>query len=232
MNPTSIEYVDVTWNPMVGCLFHCWYCYGRRIMRSSKCELCRKYIPHPHEERLYQPLKVKRHKRILLCSVSDLYFYPDYTYRRRVPDVVSMSRQHTFIVLTKNPYQMMRESRVERYSKNIPNLWCGTSIDTKENKVLRLPFLRHTDATIRLISLEPMLEDIDLSEDELHNIDWVIIGGLTLPKGRVQHPKREWVDKVVRICDRLNIPLFIKDNVGYRTDIREYPKIGLGRWLK
>ena len=31
MNDTKIEWCDMTWNPVTGCLHGCEYCYARRI---------------------------------------------------------------------------------------------------------------------------------------------------------------------------------------------------------
>jgi len=41
-----------TWNPFVGCLFGCRYCWARRMAKRSRCTECANFRPHLHPERL------------------------------------------------------------------------------------------------------------------------------------------------------------------------------------
>jgi len=41
-------------------------------------------------------------------------------------------------------------------------------------------------------------------------INWVIIGAQTKP---YKPPKIEWVEEIVKACDKAGIPVFLKDNL-------------------
>jgi len=73
--------------------------------------------------------------------------------------------------------------------KPLPNLWLGTSISTQADADKNIPILLQIPASVRFISLEPMLERIDFRHINacggkyiidvsrgLNKIDWVIIG--------------------------------------------------------
>lgn len=100
-----------------------------------------------------------------------------------------------------------------------------------------------TKGAHKFISIEPLLCDICEVEDErdggklLENFllprgyksyfEWVIIGAETgCRRGKVI-PKREWLEKLVDICKRANVPLFMKEslaNVWGEPLIQEFPK--------
>ena len=45
---------------------------------------------------------------------------------------------------------------------------------------------------------------------QLSGIKWVIIGAQTNP---YKPPKIEWVEEIVEACDKVGIPVFLKDNL-------------------
>ncbi len=63
MNKTGIEYLDYTWNPLVGCSGegcavreHCW-AMRQAKRRKHECQDCYDFKPHNHVERVEQPLR-------------------------------------------------------------------------------------------------------------------------------------------------------------------------------
>ena len=52
LSESKIDYLTHVWNPAVGCLHGCEYCWLRRFLPRMKCELCRQKVPHLHPERL------------------------------------------------------------------------------------------------------------------------------------------------------------------------------------
>ena len=74
MNKTKIEWTDYTWNPVTGCKRNCWYCYGKRIRRRFFPE-----VPWTKlmwfDERLEEPLKVKKPSKIFVGSMSDIEYW-------------------------------------------------------------------------------------------------------------------------------------------------------------
>jgi protein gp37 len=98
-----------------------------------------------------------------------------------------------------------------------PNVWLLPSVETQATADFRIPLLLKIPAAVRGISLEPMLERVDL-RPYLPNtftgfprgphLDWVIVGG---ESGR--HARKcnvEWVRGVVSQCKAAGVPVFVK----------------------
>jgi protein gp37 len=214
MNRTKIEYLDFTWNPIVGCSgVGCSVrdvCWARRQAKRQKnrCISCYLFTPHIHRERLFEPLKRKKPSWIGVCFSGDLFdseVKPEW--RQTVLKVVEAAYWHHFLCLTK---QIQRVEETECFP---PNFWLGVSINRKD-ELWRLEALKKLRSKLVVlgatVSFEPLMED--LGSVDLYGVDWVIIGAQTNPK--IQ-PKREWVENIVRQAEALNIPVFLKNNLGY-----------------
>ena len=193
---TSIEWTDVSWNPVHGCSKvseGCDHCYAE-TMSLRRGQTAKPWTPEnaaenvllkPHK--LREPLSKagpwKQPCRVFVNSMSDL-FHPRVPggYIDRVWDVMEEASQHTFQVLTKRPKRMC--SWVERWRPEpLPNVWLGTSIETRK-WVQRADHLRQTPAAVRFISAEPLLGPLfapwwgDPTDAlDLTGIDWLIVGG-------------------------------------------------------
>ena len=60
------------------------------------------------------------------------------------------------------------------------------------------------------------------------DFEWVIVGAESgNRKGKVT-PKREWIEKIVRLCKDAGKPIFMKDSLipimGEKNMLREYPE--------
>ena len=111
---SRIEWTQETWNPVTGCTKvspGCEHCYAERFS-----ERFRGVPGHPYEmgfdltlrpERLDQPLRWKMPRRVFVNSMSDLFHedVPD-EFIDRVFVVMSITRRHTFQVLTKRAERM------------------------------------------------------------------------------------------------------------------------------
>jgi protein gp37 len=71
----------------------------------------------------------------------------------------------------------------------------------------RIEQLRQAPATIRFLSIEPLLEE--LGTLDLRGINWVIVGG-------ARPMKKSWVIDIRDQCRRANIPFFFKQWGGVR----------------
>lgn len=120
MNSTGIEWCDFTWNPVTGCpgpklSAGCAHCYAERMANTRLRGRCGYDPTEPfmvtyHEDKLEEPLKMAKPKRIFVCSMGDLFHDdvdPDYI--DEVFAVMAMCPQHEFFVLTK------RVDRMENY---------------------------------------------------------------------------------------------------------------------
>ena len=226
MSVTSIEWTDRTLNPTTGCTQvspGCDHCYAKTLVdrRLSKNPKSVRY-EHPFEEVMLHPNRLtqiaswKTPQRVFVNSMSDLFHrdVPD-TFIRSVFDAAAEAPQHTFQILTKRPERMRRwmrnyeMSRCDAASIAAKNVWLGVSIESNDY-AWRADMLRDTPASLRFLSIEPMLGSVDAVE--LAGIDWVIVGG---ESGRGARPMQlDWVRDVRDRCVALGIPFFFKQHGG------------------
>jgi protein gp37 len=225
---SAIEWTDATWNPVTGCTKltrGCDNCYAERF-----AERFRGVAGHPFEtgfdltlrpDRVDQPLAWKRPRTIFVNSMSDL-FHKDVptSFLDRVFDVMERADWHIFQVLTKRSSLMARYLKARYGERRAPfHIWCGVSVEDAEAKS-RIAHLRAAPATIRFLSLEPLIGR--LGQIDLTGIDWVIAGGESGPRARYMDP--DWVREIRDQCLTQGAAFFFKQWGGIR------PKSG-GRML-
>ncbi len=121
--------------------------------------------------------------------------------------------------------------------KNPPsNVWLGTTTENQEMADKRIPELLKIPATVRFLSIEPMLGQINLSgwmevnrimagyNDKSHAIDWVICGGESGHGARPMHP--DWARSLRDQCKVAGVQFFFKQ----WGEHAPYWK-GLGGWI-
>jgi len=176
---SGIEWTDATWNPVTGCTkitAGCDFCYAERF-----AERFRGVKGHAYErgfdlqlrpERLEQPLTWRKPRMIFVNSMSDL-FHKDvpHEFVHRVFDVMEKADWHVFQLLTKRS-SLMRDFVNRRYGARSvpPHIWLGVSVEDKRGAA-RVNHLRQTNAAMRFLSVEPLIEEI--SELDLSGIHWV-----------------------------------------------------------
>ncbi len=119
------------------------------------------------KQALDKPLRRKKPSMYFVCSMGDLFHSSvKEDWIDLVFDVVSQCPQHTFQVLTKRPERMDAyiRGRVKDGKPLLPNLWCGTSVESQAVADARIPYLLRTPAALRFVSVEPMLGPVDLSK--------------------------------------------------------------------
>lgn len=85
------------------------------------------------------------------------------------------------------------------------NLWLGVSVEDRVRRG-RIDHLRQTPATVRFLSVEPLLEDVGtLNLDGIH---WVIVGGESGPGARPMNP--DWARSIRGQCVAAGVPFFFK----------------------
>jgi protein gp37 len=207
---SSIEWTESTWNPLTGCTKispGCKHCYAERMAARLQAMGQANYVNGfqltLHEEALELPLRWKKPQTIFVNSMSDMF-------HDRVPrefilrafDVMRRAHWHRFQVLTK------RADRLENLSGGLPwadNIWMGVSVES-EAYAYRIDHLRETGASIKFLSLEPLLGPLD--NLKLDGINWVIAGGESGPGARLMDP--EWVISIRNQCVEAGVPFFFK----------------------
>jgi protein gp37 len=206
-----IEWTEQTWNPTVGCTKispGCKNCYAETMARRLQAMGMRGYengfrlILMP--ERLSEPLERRKPTVYFVNSMSDLFHEKvPFDYIRQVFDVMAQAPQHTFQVLTK------RAERMAEFCAGVtipPNVWLGVSVENRKHGVPKISVLREIEASVRFLSIEPLLEH--LGEIDLTGIHWAIVGGESGPKARPM--KKEWVDDIKQQCDQAGVAFFFK----------------------
>lgn len=207
---SQIEWTESTWNPVTGCTkisAGCKNCYAERLsfrlkaMGQPNYKNGFKLTLQP--QMLELPLKWKKPQTIFVNSMSDLFHKNIPTeYIKQVFEIMKRAHWHRFQVLTKRSERLAELDKELEWSENI---WMGVSVESKKH-TNRIDHLRDVKADIKFLSLEPLLTSLE--NLNLHNIDWVIVGG---ESGFNARPiKEEWVLDIRNQCEKAGIPFFFK----------------------
>ncbi len=161
---------------------------------------------------LITPLGVK--KPTVWAIWNDL-FHPGVSPRfiHEVTVVMARCPHHKFIALTKRPVRaavLMSDTYDPQGGHPIirppPNLCIGTSVESQNAADIRIPMLLECHAALRCISVEPLLERVDLQLKP--GIDWVIVGCESGRRRRLCEVA--WVRDVVDQCRAAAVRVFVK----------------------
>jgi len=219
MAKTTIEWTQVTWNPVTGCdktSAGCDNCYALTLSKRLKAMGAEKYQNDgnpatsgpgfgvtTHPASLAQPYKWKRPLTVFVNSMSDLFHAKvPLSFVQDVFDVMADTPQHTYQILTKRSLRLRRLADKLQWPANV---WMGVSVE--EPKVLnRIDDLREVPAAVRFLSVEPLIAP--LPNVNLDGIDWVIVGG---ESGHNHRPmESEWVEDIRDQCLGADVPFFFK----------------------
>jgi len=218
---SEIEWTDATWNTVRGCTKispGCKHCYAETF-----AERFRGVKGHPYEqgfdlrlvpEKLTEPFSWRSPKLVFVNSMSDLFQpgVPD-GYAEAVSQVMVKANWHTYQVLTKRS-ERLRDLLNGRlgFAAEQKHIWWGVSVEDRKYGLPRIYHLRDSPATVRFLSVEPLLED--LGELDLTGISWVIVGGESGPGARPL--QKDWVLSIREQCRRSRVPFFFKQWGGVR----------------
>ena len=211
---SSIEWTEATWNPLTGCNRvspGCKNCYAERMSVRLKAmgqpNYSNGFKLALHEESLAIPFRWKKPMNIFVNSMSDLFYEEvPIDFIESVFDVMNKAHWHRFQVLTKRSERLLDLSPQLHWASNI---WMGVSVENKDY-IYRIDQLRETHASIKFLSIEPMLGPLD--DINLNGIDWVIVGGESGPGARPMNSS--WVISVRDQCLNAGVPFFSSNGVG------------------
>ncbi len=217
---TTIEWTNMTWNPVTGCTKisqGCKHCYAERMAKRLEARGSPRY-EHGfqltiHADLVDLPRRWRRPRMIFVNSMSDLFHkeVPE-EFVARVFDTMERANWHTFQILTKRS-SLMRDFLRRRYgaSRGPAHIWCGVSVEDGL-RTSRIRHLRQAPAGIRFLSIEPLVGPV--GRLDLDGIDWVIVGGESGPRARPMDP--EWVREVRDQCVVAGVAFFFKQWGGFR----------------
>jgi len=198
--------VKRTWNPVVGCLHECSYCWARIIARR----LARMGIK-PYADTGFQPsltherlkARFREGEFVFVCDMGDLFgeWVPS-MWIQSVLDTIRRWPKTTFLLLTKNPGRYLKFELPE-------NAIAGATIESNRDyqlskappqstRIKAMSRLKHR----KMISIEPILDfDLDEFSEAIRRImpEFVYIGYDNYNCG-LPEPEPE---KTMRLVERL-----------------------------
>jgi protein gp37 len=211
---SSIEWTDATWNPVSGCTQvspGCDHCYALRFAERWR-GVSGNYFENGFDltlrpNMLNRPGQWKKPRFVFVNSMSDLFHagVPD-KYIDEVFERMEAYDWHIYQVLTKRPERMRRYLKT-RYGARLvsSHIWLGVSVENNDY-AWRVNMLRECAASVRFLSVEPMLGPVDRVPFE--GISWVILGGESGPA--LRRMNISWVRNVRDRCARAGIAFFFK----------------------
>ena len=238
----------------------CRECYGRRIYERFGRDFS-KVRMHPDKLRRlerkrfpeYSPKRGAPHKPMCFpCDTGDLFHEAvPFPFVHNALDVMAGRRDVTWQVLTKRPKRLhtamqtwtMTRVMTEGKPVDLSNIWLGVSVENQQAADELFPLLLETPATVRFVSVEPMLAPINLTSvccldgdhlgRSLYNlgmdagINWVICGAESGPNRRPF--ELEWAEDLYEQCKAAGVPFFAKQDSGLRPGV---PLLIHGREVK
>jgi len=139
-------------------------------------------------------------------------FYPREWHFQMLDGMATAPRQ-TFQILTTCPHIMLKATdewlQVRGLEKLPSNIWCMVSMGTQRTVDRFMPLLLQVKAEVRGLSIELLLEPIDLASwlqsGEIH---WAIIGGQS--GGRAKEFHLEWARSILAQCREAGVAAFFK----------------------
>jgi len=236
-NPDGTQ--GYTWNPITGCLNGCEYCYARKLANGrlrARYQANENFVvpsfdrntaivghgnadpfyPRFWPERLeihhtcrFHRIRERQRYRdrgIFVCDMGELFgdWVPRY-WQEQVFAAIQQCPNDRFYLLTKQPQNLIK------FSPFPDNCWVGVTATESDLFAYAVNELMNIRATVKFVSIEPLLswKRLDIST-WLNQINWVIIGAQTKP---YKPPKIEWVKEIVKAADKAGIPAFLKNNL-------------------
>jgi protein gp37 len=249
---TTISWTDFTFNPWWGCVKispACTNCYAATFDKrvggdhwGAKAE--RRFFGDKHwdEPRKWNEAAARGgvRRRVFCASMADVFEDRDdlVASRGRLWQLIDATPHLDWLLLTKRPENIA--SMMAPLGQLPQNVWIGTTVESQEYAVARIPHLLAVPASVHFLSCEPLLGRLDLGGREANTIwtggdwlrrftlrdegrepavvledrpriDWVIAGAESGPRARPQN-----LDDFRSLrdqCARAGVPFFLKQGV-------------------
>ena len=247
---SGIEWTDHTFNPWWGCTKiapACDDCYAAKLAtgRFGQPELwsgSRRRIKDWKGPRKWNRnaavfmAQQGRRQRVFTASMADIFDNQvDTTWRDDFWMLVRECPELDWLLLTKRP-QNIAKMLPEFWDEIKGTVWLGTTVEDEKRAALNIPHLLQHDSAVRFLSMEPLIEQVDIVEiatmhfrgaellyplsGELadifgesvgctNRIDWVITGGESGGTDRTAHAA-PWYRSLRDQCATAGVPFHFK----------------------
>lgn len=255
MKDSKIQWTDHTFNPWRGCTKvsdGCKHCYAeQQSLRNTKTlgvwgANGTRVVASDSMWR--EPLRWDKEAKaagvrakVFCASIADVFegfdTMPESAHdavmqaRKRLGKLILDTPNLDWLLVTKRPENILSSARDmwARFNDEaqLPtNVWVGVSVENQLAADTRIPLLLKVPAKVRFLSMEPLLEAVDLEQafsvydkngepsgprvnaDGSSAISWVIVGGESGPNARVCDI--EWIRRIVGECKESGVPVFVK----------------------
>jgi protein gp37 len=166
-------------------------------------------------------------------------------WQQKILQLIIKHSRHRFYLLTHCTQNL------HKWSPFPANCYVGGTAPADGDMTKVLTNMASIKATVRFISIEPMLGAISMRSHPLQGrIEWLIIGTMTCSAAKVNNlaaqypaltpmawqgrwtlqPHIEWLEEVAGACSKADVPLFLKDNLSpllASKDLKEKPSLRL-----
>lgn len=216
------------WNPWRGCHKEsegCLHCYIHRANGKKGIDTDIIY----KTDDFYKPIekdnkgnyKIKSGQTVYLCFNSDFLIEEADAWRKEVWDMINIRSDLHFLFLTK---------RIERFMISLPddfvsgydNVTVCATIENQLRADQRIPYFKKLPIRHKQITIQPMLEKINISDYLDETIECVVVGGES--GSNVRPLYYDWVLDIREQCikNKVNFEfrqvgsIFMKDGVSYK----------------
>jgi protein gp37 len=206
LDSRMFDVINATWNPVIGCLHNCQYCWARALT-ETRLRNIEKYRDGFKPKLVDYELKKRFHRKFVFVSdMGDLF--GDWVPKEwivKVLEAIRNSPRSYFLFLTKNPRRYMEF--IDMYPGNVV---LGATIETnREYEVSRAPAhieryksMAELPLKNKLISIEPVMDfDLETFTQWIKDINPAIVYvGYDNYNNRLPEPS---LDKTKQLIEKL-----------------------------
>ncbi len=221
------------WNPWRGCHKKSEGCSNCYIHRANSRKGIDTDIIYKTDE-FYKPLekdkkgnyKIKSGQTVYLCFNSDFLIEEADDWRKETWEMIKVRNDLHFLFLTKRIERFLI-SLPEDFTNGYDNVTVCTTIENQLRADERLSFFKNLPIRHKIITIQPLLEKIDICHYLDESIEWVVAGGESGSNVRPLH--YDWILDIREQCIKKNVSfefrqlgsVFIKDGKTHKIQ-RQY----------
>jgi protein gp37 len=230
INQNTVRQEDnmAAWNPWRGCHKKSEGCANCYIHRADSRKGINTDIIYKTDE-FYKPIekdkkgnyKVKSGQTVFLCFNSDFLVEEADDWRKEVWEMIKLRSDLHFLFLTKR-IERFRIGLPEEYGDGFDHVTVCATIENQARAKERLSIFKELPIKHKMITIQPMLEKINISDYLDDTIECVVVGGES--GSNVRPLDYEWVLDIREQCIGKNVSfnfrqlgsVFIKDGNTYK----------------